>query len=127
MLMLSYFPERVPKEWRLMAFDMRWSKRDLLSAFEGWVDRAIAERAADGLKQERPQQRLRLREYVDYLKVYDLRGEGKKFKEVARALWPEAVGDPEKRAREYYQRATALVLNPPLRPRGRMVQKPKAK
>jgi hypothetical protein len=127
MLMLAYFPEKNPARSRLMAFDMRWAKRDLLEAFEGWVDRAIAERTEEGLKQERPQRRFRLREYKDYLKVYDLRCDGKKFKEVAKALrWSGDVDDLEKRARDYYRKARALVEDPPLTPKGHRVQKPGA-
>src|SRR5712691_5965899 len=89
-----------------------------MEAFEGWVDQSIADRARAGLRQERPQQRLRLSEFPDYLKVYDLRSEGKRFNEIAKALWPR-VDDLEKRARDYYQRGQALVLNPPLKPKRR--------
>jgi hypothetical protein len=57
--------------------------------------------------------------------VYDLRLEGKTFKEIGTALWPDRDGDLEKRARDYYLRGKLLVLNPPRLPRGKIVRVPK--
>jgi len=126
MLMLTYFPEEDSDHPTMRVFDARWSKRDLLEAFEGWVDRAIADRAAAGLRQERPPQRIRLDEYPHYLKAYDLRSERKKFKEIGKVLWPGFDGDLGKRARDYYQRGRTLVLSPPLAPkRKQRDQKPR--
>lgn len=104
MLALVYFPEEAPEHPGLTVFDTRWSKKDLMETFERWVDDTMAERAAAGLKQERPHHRLRLNQYSDYLKVYDLRSEGKTFNEIDDMLWPASLGDGEKRARTITRR-----------------------
>jgi hypothetical protein len=117
MLLLVYFPEEDFERPTLSVFDARWSKRDLLEGCEAWIDQAITKRKSSGLQQERPAQRLRLSEYPDYLRVYDLRSGGKTFKEIATALWADRAGDLEKRARDYYLRGEALVLNPPRLPK----------
>jgi len=116
-LILGYIPDEDPQHPRVMALDMRWSKKDLMEAFEFWVDWMLADRAVAGLNQVRPKKRLRLNVYEDYLESYDLKTyERRTFAEIARTLWPTAVGDIEKRARDHYRKGRELVLNPPLRP-----------
>jgi hypothetical protein len=58
--------------------------------------------------------RLRLKEYAEYLQVYDLRKAGRKFREIGEQLSPESEAYIEAEARDRYQRGEALVLHPPL-------------
>lgn len=58
--------------------------------------------------------RLRLENWIDYLKVYDLREQKTKYKDIARILWKHSEGDMERKARLYFQKAKNLVREPPL-------------
>jgi hypothetical protein len=117
LVVLSYFPEKDPEHFAVTALDIRWTKKDLMDSFESWVDATLAERARAGLNQERPRQRLRLDQWSEYLRVYDLRSEGKRFTEIGELMWKGLGGDLEKKAKEYHQKGKSLVRNPPLVPR----------
>ena len=115
MLVLAYFPEQAPQRHAVTAFDIRWSKKDILEAFETWLSSTLEERAAAGLKQERPRKRFRLSEYRGYLEVYDLRTEGRTFKETDEMMmWRGTAEDLARKAKEYYEKGKALVSSPPL-------------
>jgi hypothetical protein len=119
-LSLAYIPDEDEQRHRVTTLDMRWSKKELMETLESWVDQFLRDRAMAGLNQERPQQRLRVTEYSDYLRAYDLREEGRRtYREIAETLWPAAAGALEKRARDYYNKGKALILKPPLAPQGR--------
>jgi hypothetical protein len=115
-LTLAYIPDEDRQRHRVTTVDMRWSKKDLMDLLEGWIDVFLKDRGTAGLKQERLEKRLRVGVYTHYLRVYDLREAGKKYREIAHALWPRQSGDLEKRARDYYNKGKALVLDPPLMP-----------
>jgi hypothetical protein len=72
-LYLMYFPEENCDHPSYTAFDMRWSKKDLMETWEHFVDSRLQDRKKAGLKQEIPQKRRHLDQYVKYLKAYDLR------------------------------------------------------
>ncbi len=117
MLVLAYFPEQAPQRYTVTAFDIRWSKKDIREGFETWLSSTLKERAAAGLKQERPGKRLRLSEYRKYLKAYDLRREGRTFKKTGEMMmWEGAAEELARKAKEYYEKGKDLVLSPPLAP-----------
>ncbi len=116
MLVLTYFPEQAPQRHAITVLDIRWSKKDILEAFEIWLSSTLEDRAAAGLKQERPRKRFRLGEYRDYLKAYDLRTGGRRFREIGEIMWKGHRGDLARKASEYYKKGQALVSSPPLAP-----------
>lgn len=115
MLLLLYFPEENCEQPYYDAINMRWSKKDLMEAWGHFVDCCIRDRKKAGLKQEAPQQRLRLEEYELYLKAYDLRKMKHTYKEIDLQIFSQLGGD-EKRGFTYYRKGEALVANPPLLP-----------
>jgi hypothetical protein len=116
MLLIGHFPEKAPERYQYTFFDMRWPKKEVMAAFERWLDGTLKERAAAGLKQSRPDTRRRLTELIEYLKVYDLRKAGETYATIGRIIWGTAFGDLDKKAGEYYKKGERLVLNPPLKP-----------
>ena len=79
---------------RVTALDIRWSKKDLIETLEFWVDVFLADRAAAGLKQDRPQQRFRVTEYADYLRVHDLMEEGgKTSRDISKPVLSRSISD----------------------------------
>ncbi|MFB3074667.1 MAG: hypothetical protein ACE1Z6_05760 [Candidatus Methylomirabilales bacterium] len=116
MLVLTYFREQAPRRHAVTAFDIRWSKKDIMESFETWLNSTLEERATAGLKQERPRTRLRLSEYPDYLRVYDLQTERRSFKEIGEIMWKRHRGDLARKAKEYYKKGQTIVSSPPLAP-----------
>lgn len=114
LVVLTYFPENDPTKWQRTAINMRLAKHSIMDSLEFWVDTWIKERKAAGLKQQSPPGRIRLDTYIDYLKVFDWRKQGKSFKEIGELLWPDRYGDKEEKAKEYHKTAQKLIVNPPL-------------
>lgn len=115
MIILMYFPEENLQHPTYMTFNMRWSKKDLMAAFEDWVDSSLYDRERAGLKQETQQKRIRRKECLTYLRVYDLRTTGLTFPQIERQLRGDSamLG---RSARDQYVKGNALVINPPLLP-----------
>jgi hypothetical protein len=118
MLILTYFPEEKPERHSYTVFNLRWTKRDLRESFESWLDATLRERAQSGLKQQLPKRRVRLDDYVNYLKAYDLRMNKLTFRAIENRLWPnlDAVGN---KGRQYFLKGEHLVRTPPLVPQRR--------
>lgn len=73
MLFLTYFQEQASRFPKIYVLDMRWPKVRLMNEFEQWLDWMLYEQSLVGLRQKPNEKRLRLSEYLKYLKVYDLR------------------------------------------------------
>ncbi len=116
MLILTYFPEEKPEHHAYTVFNLRWTKRDLRESFESWLDATLRERAQSGLKQQLPKRRVRLADYVNYLKAYDLRMNNMTFRAIEKRLWPN-LDDVGNKGRQYFLKGAHLVRTPPLRPR----------
>ena len=114
-LFLLYFPEGKRNGASYTAFDMRWSKKDLMEVLEDYLDKCLIDRKKGGLKQEVPRERHRPDEWLSYLKAYDLRQQKFTHKYIDRILFPRAGGD-EKRGSAYFKKGAALVAKPPLLP-----------
>lgn len=115
LLILTYFPEcQSTDNWQRSSVNMRLSKQSIMERLEYLVDLWIKERQELGLKQQQSEERVRLDTYIDYLKVYDLKKEGKNYREIGKILWSGLDGDTEQKAKKYYIKAKHLVLNPPL-------------
>lgn len=115
MAFLMYFPEENPDQPRYIAFNLRWSKKDLMETWEEYLDDRLADRKKAGLKQEVPKTRHSLDQYGKYLRAYDLRQQGLKYKKIDLILFPKLDGD-EKRGFAYYRKGAAFVTKPPLLP-----------
>jgi hypothetical protein len=118
MLILAYFPEEKPERHSYTVFNLRWTKRDLRESFESWLDATLRERAQSGLKQQLPKRRVRLDDYVNYLKAYDLRMKNMTFRAIEKRLWPN-LEDMGKKGRQYFLKGEHLVRTPPLVPQRR--------
>jgi hypothetical protein len=110
---LTYFPENEPGKWQRTAVNLRLAKRDIMESLEFWVDTWIKERKAAGLSQQKPLGRIRLGKYIEYLKVYDLKKEGRTYREIADVDWMNSTAT-ELDAKRFYDKAVKLILNPPL-------------
>ena len=113
MLILLHFPEENPEHPSYPAFNLRWSKKELMAAFEDWVDHRLIERKKAGLKQEVPQKRVSIENYRQYLRAYDLRMSKLTFPKIERQIWPNSY-EIGRKASQYYLKGKALVKNPPL-------------
>ena len=114
-LYLMYFPEENYEHPSYTALDMRWSKKDLMEAFEDSVDNYLRSRRKTGFKQAVPQTRRRLDQYVKYLRAYDLRLLKQSYKKIDLLLFPRLGGD-EKRGALYCRKGESFVANPPRLP-----------
>jgi hypothetical protein len=115
MLLLMYFPEEDCERATYSVVNMRRSKKDLMADWEEDLDKWLEDRQEAGLKQDAPKRRYRLEESVKYLKTYDLRKQNKRYKEIDLKIFPR-LGRDEMRARTYYRKGEALVMEPPLLP-----------
>jgi len=114
LVVLSYFSEITPDKWQQTAVNIRLPKQSIMECLEFWVETWIKERKATGLKQQRPAGRIRLDTYIDYLKIFDWRRQGKRYKEIGELLWPDRYGDKEEKANLYHKKAEKLIMTPPL-------------
>ena len=76
----------------------------------------LYERSLAGLKQKPNEKRLRPREYLMYLKVYDLRKKKWAYRQIGEFLWKDSQVDIEKKAKEYFKRGEEFVMSPPFKP-----------
>lgn len=113
-LYLVCIPEESEPNW-ITRVDLKRPKEYIEEYLLATCDSIIDSRRKHGLKQERQKKRLRLDQWIDYIKVYDLREECKKYLQIAEELWGEAEGDIERKARLYYQKAKNLIDKPPIR------------
>jgi hypothetical protein len=114
-----YFPEetdtRFPAPWSLTALDMRRGKTEIEEGFQRWVHSKLTLRASHGRSQLSPDIRIHLDEAFEYLLAYDLKREGKKFREIAAAVWPNRISEERTRqAKTYYENGKRIVEQPPL-------------
>lgn len=112
-LHLTYIPEEPETAWT-SDIDVRHSKRDISLYLNGMLDSIIKSREKHGLKQARQKDKFRLDQWVEYIKVYDLRKVGKKYRDIAETMWNTEEGDIERKVRLYYQKAEKLVKDPPI-------------
>lgn len=113
-LVLIDFPEEPGPPWSISVVNMKESKKYIHEALLEKADSILRRRRQRGLKQYRPDKRLRLEEGFEYLKIYDLRKAGKTFREIAEHMWPEQQGELGKKARLYFKKASAIIDNPPI-------------
>lgn len=116
---LLYFPEETntpfPAPWSLTALDMRRGKAEIEEGFQRWVHSKLTLRANHGLSQLSPDIRVHLDEAFEYLWAYDLKREGKTFREIAAAVWPNRISEERTRqAKTYYENGKHIVEQPPL-------------
>lgn len=116
---LLYFPEETdtdfPAPWSLTTLDMRRIKSEIEEFFQRWVHHKLARRANHGLSQLSPDIRIHLDEGFKYLCAYDLRQQGKTFREIAAVVWPRLSGEGRTRqAKTYYEKGKHMIEQPPL-------------
>lgn len=114
MIIIMYFPEASREKSTLSAINTNWSRKDMIESFTLTVDSLLEERRKRGLKQDKTHERLRLEHLFEYLKAYDLKQNGKTYKEIAKCVWPQgSMGDLERKIRLYIKKAKNLIQEPP--------------
>lgn len=116
---LLYFPEETdtpfPAPWSLTALDMTRGKAEIEKGFQRWVQSKLTLRASHRLSQLSPDIRIHLDEAFEYLWAYDLKQEGKTFREIAAAVWPNRIREERTRqAKTYYENGKHMIEQPPL-------------
>jgi hypothetical protein len=114
MAVLLHFPEDRPENTQWTVFDTRSSKNSLMEQFGDWVNTVHTQHAQRGVKIDAPAQRIHLQTSWDYLKAYDMRAEGKSYKDIGNLMWKGHQGDLKKKARDYVESGETLVSRPPL-------------
>lgn len=116
---LLYFPEETdtqfPAPWSLMALDMRRGTAEIEEGFQRWIYSNLAHRSSHGFSQLGPDIRVHLDEAFDYLWAYDLKQQGKRFREIAASVWPNLRSEERTRqAKAYAENGKRMIEHPPL-------------
>jgi hypothetical protein len=93
---------------------MRWPEKVLRESVTRFIRERLQERKQAGLKQQTPNYKIRLDQCVEFLKVYDLKKEGKSYRDISLTIDSGNRLDREQKAKEYYRRGRQLVMSPPL-------------
>lgn len=115
LLVMNYYPEEgFPGNHYRSVLNMRWPEKVLRESVTRFIRERLQERKQAGLKQQTPNYKIRLGQCVEFLKVYDLKKEGKSYRDISLTIESSNRLVREQKAKEYYRRGRQLVMNPPL-------------